>query len=43
MAIYITGDTHRDFDRVFDFCDEYRTTKEDVLIIFLVAKIIVMG
>lgn len=33
MAIYITGDTHRDFDRVFDFCDEYRTTKEDVLII----------
>lgn len=33
MAIYITGDTHRDFDRVFDFCEEYGTTKEDILVI----------
>ncbi len=30
---YITGDTHGDFDRVFDFCEEYETTTEDVLII----------
>ena len=29
----LTGDTHRDFDRVFDFCEEYGTTPEDVLII----------
>ena len=31
--IYITGDTHRDFGRIFDFCEENGTTKEDVLII----------
>lgn len=31
--IYITGDTHGNFDRVFDFCDEYGTTREDILII----------
>ena len=33
MAVYITGDTHRDFDRIFSFCEEYGTTTEDVLVI----------
>lgn len=31
--IYLTGDTHRDFDRVFDFCADNDTTPDDVLII----------
>ena len=31
--IYITGDTHRDFARIFDFCRENETTADDVLII----------
>lgn len=31
--IYLTGDTHRDFDRVFDFCADNDTTTDDVLII----------
>lgn len=31
--IILTGDTHRDFDRVFDFCAEYSLTREDVLVI----------
>lgn len=31
--IVLTGDTHRDFDRIFDFCEEYGTTLEDILII----------
>ncbi len=33
MSIYITGDTHRDFDRIFFFCEENRTTKDDIMII----------
>lgn len=33
MAIYITGDTHRDFYRIEDFCAENGTTKDDILII----------
>lgn len=33
MAVYLTGDTHRDFDRVFALCEEYGTTEEDILII----------
>ncbi len=31
--IYITGDTHRRFDRIEYFCKENKTTKEDVIII----------
>lgn len=31
--IYVTGDTHRDFDRIFDFCADNGTTPDDVLII----------
>ena len=30
---YLTGDTHGHFDRLAEFCSEYSTTKEDVLII----------
>ena len=30
---YITGDTHGDFSRIEEFCQEYDTTKEDVMII----------
>lgn len=33
MAIYLTGDTHREFDRIFQFCEEYGTTEDDVLVI----------
>lgn len=31
--IFITGDTHRDFDRISDFCRENETTEQDILII----------
>lgn len=31
--VYVTGDTHRNFKRIFDFCAERNTTKDDVLII----------
>lgn len=31
--VYITGDTHGDFIRIEEFCAEYGTTKEDILII----------
>lgn len=31
--IYITGDTHRDFERIYDFCQEVGATQEDILII----------
>ena len=31
--IYITGDTHRKFERVQTFCKKYVTNKEDTLII----------
>ena len=33
MRIYITGDTHRDFDRISFFCEENHTTKDDIMII----------
>lgn len=32
MHFYITGDTHRSFDRIEDFCYGYETTTEDVII-----------
>lgn len=31
--IYITGDTHRNFDRIQYFCDKQKTTKDDVMVI----------
>lgn len=31
--IYITGDTHRKFDRIEYFCDSVNTTKDDLMII----------
>ena len=33
MHFYITGDTHRDFDRIEEFCVENGTTVDDVMII----------
>ena len=31
--VYITGDTHRDFDRFYRFCEIMDTTKKDIMII----------
>jgi hypothetical protein len=31
VHFYITGDTHRSFDRIEDFCYGYETTTEDGL------------
>ena len=32
--VYITGDTHRnEFDRIEEFCEEYETTTDDVMVI----------
>lgn len=31
--IYITGDTHREFSRIFNLCEKMKTTKADILII----------
>ncbi len=31
--IYITGDTHRDFERIERFCDRMKTTEDDIMII----------
>ncbi len=33
MSIYITGDTHRYFDKVYYTCVEYATTPDDIMII----------
>lgn len=33
MAIYVTGDTHGQFDRIEDFCSRYRTSDRDLMII----------
>ncbi|MDR0918895.1 MAG: hypothetical protein LBM93_06540 [Oscillospiraceae bacterium] len=37
--IFLTGDTHGDFERIFDFCEKMKTTKEDILIILGDARI----
>ena len=31
--IYITGDTHRGFGRIYNFCEKEKTTKNDIMII----------
>lgn len=31
--IWLTGDTHRHFERVFEFCEKNHTTTDDILII----------
>ena len=31
--IYITGDTHSNFERINEFCHENNTSKEDLMII----------
>lgn len=31
--VIITGDTHREFERIFDFCEAYGTTNDDIVII----------
>ena len=31
--IYLTGDTHRDFERIHLFCSLHDTTKDDIMII----------
>ena len=33
--IYITGDTHRDFDRILEFCDAIGTSQEEDVMIVL--------
>ena len=30
--IYITGDTHGDFQRIFDFCMRFETSVDDVMV-----------
>lgn len=31
--IYITGDTHGDFKKILYFCDKYKTSKKDIMIV----------
>ncbi len=33
MHVYLTGDTHGDFDRIEEFCEEFDTSLEDVMVI----------
>ena len=33
MGVFITGDTHGKFQRITDFCEKFKTTNNDVLII----------
>ncbi len=33
MSVYITGDTHREFDRILSFCEKNGTEKNDIMII----------
>jgi len=35
LMIYITGDTHRDFDRILEFCDAIGTSQEEDVMIVL--------
>lgn len=32
-CIFITGDCHRNFDKIYEFCNEVETTKNDIMII----------
>ena len=31
--IYITGDTHANFERIYKFCNNYKTNRNDLMII----------
>ena len=31
--VILTGDTHGEFDRIEQFCEEYETTENDVMVI----------
>ena len=31
--IFITGDCHRNFDKIYEFCNEVETTRDDIMII----------
>ncbi len=31
--IYLTGDTHGDFERIFAFCQRFETSRDDIMII----------
>ncbi len=31
--VVLTGDTHGDFERIFEFCEEYDTTTKDIMVI----------
>jgi len=31
--VVLTGDTHGNFDRIYEFCEEYETTRKDIMII----------
>lgn len=33
MNIYITGDTHGKFGRIYNFCEKEGTAREDIMII----------
>jgi hypothetical protein len=33
IMVVLTGDTHRVFGRIFEFCEEYETTPEDIIVI----------
>lgn len=33
IIIYVTGDTHRDFTKIYNFCKQHNTSKEDTMII----------
>ncbi|MBR1854269.1 MAG: metallophosphoesterase [Lachnospiraceae bacterium] len=42
-VVLITGDTHRNFTRIIQFCNRFHTTKEDVLVILGDAGINFLG